>query len=121
MDGFIQLITVIIIFGIVLAATYFVTVWIGNYQKARNRGMNIELLEAVRLTPSQHIQIVRICDGYYALAVSKDSVTLICTLTEEEAATLSTDGGPAVSFDGAGSFRAVLDKAFKRSEKDGKK
>ena len=120
MEGIIQLITVIIIFGIVLAATYFVTVWIGNYQKARNRGLNIELLEAVRLSPSQYIQIVRICNSYYVLAVSKDNVTTLGTLSEEDIALLGQDDGTAgKGVDAAGAFRDLFEKALgKNGKKD---
>lgn len=118
MEGFIQLVTVIIIFGIVLAATYFVTVWVGNFQKAQFKGRNVELLEAMRLSPSQYIQIVRVCSTYYILAVSKDNVTVLGTLSDEEAALLAQDDG--MSGQGAvaaGDFRDLLDKALKRSDK----
>ncbi|MBQ3786953.1 MAG: flagellar biosynthetic protein FliO [Lachnospiraceae bacterium] len=118
MEGFIQLVTVIIIFGIVLAATYFVTVWVGNFQKAQFKGRNMELLEAMRLTPNQYIQIVRICGTYYILAVSKENVTMLGTLSEEEAALFDQDDGMnGRGVNASGAFRDLLDKALKRSGK----
>ncbi|MBR6329236.1 MAG: flagellar biosynthetic protein FliO [Lachnospiraceae bacterium] len=84
MESVVQLITVLIIFGFVLALTYFTTVWIGNYQKTRFTGTNIELLEAQRLNQNQYIQVVRICDRHLILGVSKDNITLLGELSPEE-------------------------------------
>jgi len=95
MESIIQFITVLIIFIFVLVITYFTTVWIGNYQKVRNKGVNIELLEAQRLNQSQYIQIVRIGERYYALGVSKDSVVSLCEIPKEELELEENTGGSA--------------------------
>ena len=78
-----QFFTLLVIFAIVLAVTYFTTSYIANFQKGKTAGSNIELLEAARLNQRQYVQIVRIGDKYYALAISKDNVTVIGELTED--------------------------------------
>ncbi len=84
MESAIQLLTVLIIFALVLVVTYFTTRWIGNYQKGRSRGRNIELLDAGQLSQNQYIQLVRVGEKYLILAVSKDNVTLLGESSRDE-------------------------------------
>jgi flagellar protein FliO/FliZ len=48
------------------------------------RASNIELIEAYRISNNKCIQIVRIGEKYIAIAVSKDTVSMLCELTEDE-------------------------------------
>ncbi len=120
MDSIIQFITVLVIFIFVLAITYFTTVWIGNYQKTRNRGVNIELLDAQRLNQSQYIQIVRIGEKFLALGISKDSVTPICEIPEDELRGLDGETGSEDSGKGGGSVRGAMPDFRKILEAAGK-
>ncbi len=79
-----QLITVIFIFALVLAATYYVTRWISRYQKVNGISGNIEALETFRLNTSSYIQIIRVANKYLVIAVSKDTVTVLSELSEDE-------------------------------------
>ena len=45
---------------------------------------NIKLLEATRLSQNKYIQLVQIGKKYYALAISKDNVTVISEVPEDE-------------------------------------
>ena len=49
LEAFAQLVTLLIIFVFVLALTYFSTKWIGNFQKNKLAGNNIEILETMKL------------------------------------------------------------------------
>lgn len=79
-----QFLIVLVIFAGVLLVTFFVTKWMAGYQKGKRSGTNIELVESAPLTNNKHIQIVRIGAKYVALAISKDDVTKVCELSEEE-------------------------------------
>ena len=79
-----QFIVVLLIFVGVLALTYYVTRWVAGYQKGRSSGSNIQLIESAPLATNKYIQIVRIGDKYFALAISKDSTTLISELSQDE-------------------------------------
>lgn len=92
MESILQLLTVIIVFVIVLAVSYFTTRWIGNFQKGQMNSTDIELLSAVRMNQNQYIQIVRLGSQYMALGVSKDQITVLCTLTESELHLNDSDG-----------------------------
>ncbi|MDE5940150.1 MAG: flagellar biosynthetic protein FliO [Lachnospiraceae bacterium] len=99
--------TVLILFVFVLAVTAFVTRWIGGYQKSRSAGANMELIESLRLSNNKYVQIVRIGRKYLAVAVCKDTVTMLSEIPEEE---LSFPEGALGS---ASSFRDVLAKIQK--------
>ncbi len=104
MDGVLQFITVLLIFVIVLAVTYFVTRWVGNYQKMQNSGNNIQIVESVRISPTAYVEILRVGKKYIAVAVSKENVTYLTDLSEDEI-TLRVDGSV-----GALDFGSILEK-----------
>ena len=79
-----QMLTLLLLFAFVLFITYYTTKFLANYQKGKASDSNIGLMEAVRLSQNKYLQIVRIGKKYYALAISKDNVNVICEVPEEE-------------------------------------
>lgn len=77
-DSYAQFIAVLVIFVAVLALTAVVTKWIARYQKNQSVNCNIEVLETTRIANNKFIQIVRIGETYAAIAVCRDSVTMLC-------------------------------------------
>ena len=104
MNSFAQFITVLLIFIIVLAVTYFVTRFVGNYQKTAGSSGNIELIESARIAPSVYVEIVRIGKKYVALSVSKDSSSYICDIPQEDLEFRDDGSLSGLKFD------AILDK-----------
>ncbi len=84
MDGYAQLITVLLIFVVVLGITAVTTKYIANYQKHSGMNANIEILETIKVSPTKYIQLVRIGDTYVAMAVCKDTVTKLCEIPKEQ-------------------------------------
>lgn len=85
MNSTIELITVLIIFVFVLLLTNYVTKWIANYQKVRYTQGNLTIIEAMRVSNNQYIQLVKVGkDKYLVVGVGKDSMTLLAELTKEE-------------------------------------
>lgn len=116
-DSYVQFITVLLLFVIVLAVTALVTKWIGGYQKGRSVGTNMELLEAIRLSNNKYIQLIRIGRKYLALAVCKDTVTMLSEIPEEELQF------PEGSTSGVSSFKDVFTKIQREKileKKDGR-
>ncbi|MBO7333759.1 MAG: flagellar biosynthetic protein FliO [Lachnospiraceae bacterium] len=105
-----QLITVLLIFAFVLFITWFATRFVGNFQKERMEGANITVVETQRIAPNKYIQIVKIGDRYFAIAVCKDSVTTISEISSES---LDLSNTEKEKF----SFKEFLNKA-KEEEKD---
>lgn len=101
-NSIIQLLLSIFIFVLVLAVTFFVTKWIGNYQHIQMNNTNMEVIETMRIMNGKCIQIVRIADEYIVIAVCKDTVTFLTKLenfTVEKKEEVKKD-----------SFKDVLDK-----------
>ncbi len=84
LESAVQLIGIILIFAFVLGATFFTTRWIANYQKTTTRNRNIRVVETCRLTTNKYIQIVQVGEKYLAIAVSKDTITVLAELNGDE-------------------------------------
>lgn len=82
-NGVIQFLTVFVLFIIVLVICAFTTKFVAGYQKGKMNTGNIHVLETIKIANNKLIQIVQIGDKYYALGVSKDSITLIGELNED--------------------------------------
>lgn len=109
MDSYLQFMTVLILFVFVLGITYFVTRWIGGYQKSRSFNANVEVIETFHLANNKYIQIIRVGKKYLAVAIGKDSVTMLTEIPEEQ---LELSEG----VDGIQpSFKELLDKLQKKN------
>ncbi len=111
-EAFVQLITLVIIFALVLAMTYFATRFVGNYKKEKMAGTNISVLETFRLSNSKYIQIIKMGSKFLAIAICKDSVTVLCELQESDLE--FTEVSTQVKSE---NFKAVLDKFRKDKPK----
>lgn len=114
LESLAQMITLFIIFVLVLAITYFSTKWIGGVQKEKMIGSNVKILETMRISNSKYIQIVKIGNKCFAIAVCKDTVTYLCEVKEEE---LTYSDSSTGKFH-ADSFKAILDKYKKDKPED---
>uniref|UniRef100_UPI003FEF2399 flagellar biosynthetic protein FliO n=1 Tax=[Lactobacillus] rogosae TaxID=706562 RepID=UPI003FEF2399 len=75
LEAFAQLFTLLIVFIFVLAATYFATRFVGNYQKNKLSGSNIQILETMRISISNYILFIKGGGTWCAIAVTKDNVS----------------------------------------------
>lgn len=83
-NSFLQFCTVLIIFIFVLVITWVATKWIANIQKGNSFGINIEIVETHRLTANKYVQIIRTGDKYLAIAICKDTVTMLTEIPAEQ-------------------------------------
>lgn len=83
-DSYIQFMTVLILFLFVLMITYWVTKWTAGYQKNQNVNANMELLDIIRLSNNKYVQIIRIGRKYLAVAICKDTVTMLTEISEQD-------------------------------------
>ena len=79
-----ELISVLIIFVVVLAATYYVTKWIGKSGVVPSKTQNIRVIETFRIAPNKYIQIVQLGSKYYSIGVTKENITFLAPLEEEQ-------------------------------------
>ena len=78
-----QFLTVLLIFVGILFLTYYTTKWVAGYQKGKMMSGNIHVLETMKISQTKYLQIVSIGDKCFAIAVSKDNVTLLGEINEE--------------------------------------
>lgn len=90
-SSYAQFITVLVIFVLVLGVTAWVTRWMANYQKLQNVNCNIEVIETARITSNKYIQLVRVGETYMAIAVCKDTVTMLGEVSAEQLKLRDTD------------------------------
>lgn len=112
LEAFAQLLTLLVVFIIVLGLTYFATRWAGNMQKNRLSGSNIKILETMRVSNTKYIQIVKIGEKCFAMAICKDSMSYLCEVDEKDLTYISDDN--KINSDG---FKAILEK-FKKDKPD---
>lgn len=113
LEAFVQFLTLLLIFAFVIGLTYFATRWVGSYQKEKMAGSNIRILETMRISNSKYIQVVKIGNRCFAIAVCKDTVTYLLELQEEDL--VYTDVSTQVKSE---SFKAILDKFKKDKPED---
>lgn len=112
-EAFAQLLTLLIIFIFVLAVTYYVTRFVGNYQKNKLSGSNINILETMRIANNKYIQIVKIGSRVFAIAVAKDTVSYLCELDEDELIYKESSSGKMLINND--DFKEILEK-FKKDK-----
>ena len=105
LESLAQFLTALFIFIFVLLITWFTTRLIGNMQKQRMTGTNIEVIETTKITPSKYLQIIRAGEKYLLIAVCKDTVTMLTALSEDSLIS------PADSRDDQTDFGNLLEKA----------
>ena len=107
-----QLITVLVLFFLVLAATYYVTKWIAKYQKQSTFTANMEIMETCRISTNKYLQIVRVVNKYLVISVCKDTVTLLTELSEDEYEPPVLKGQDPIDF--SKEFEKVLERFKKK-------
>jgi len=106
-SSYAQFITVLIVFVAVLAVTAYTTKWMANYQKQQGINANIEMLEAARISNNKYIQLVRIGQTYMAIAVCKDTVTMLGEIPKEQLVEIANEKSNT-------NFKELFDKVIKK-------
>ncbi len=107
-----QLLTVLLIFIFVLVLTYWTTRLAGNYKKQQMSGKNIQVMETVSISASKYLQIIKVGSKYFVIGVSKDTITYLCEINEEELDFSNNNGA-------GDSFKSILEKLKKSGQVNG--
>lgn len=102
LNSILQFLTLLIVFVIILFATYWTTKFVGSYQKIATKATNFEVIETFRVAGTKYLQIVRAGEHYLVIAVSKEQITFLTELSKEEVVMPHTDRNE--------SFGQILDK-----------
>ena len=85
-DNFLQFLSVLIVFVVILVVAYYVTRWIGSYGQGQTGNKNIRVIEGYRMGPNKTIQIVKVGNKYLVLGVGKDEISYLGEVEEEDLA-----------------------------------
>ena len=97
-NSYLQFMTVLILFVFVLAITYWTTKWIAGYQKGKGANANLEVIETVQIANNKYVQIIRVGQKYLAVAIGKDSVTMLAEVPEDQMTFSSSANNEQMSF-----------------------
>ncbi|GEM_PF-720263 len=79
-----QFFFLIVLFVVVLFAAYYVTKLIGTIQYQKYQGNNIKIIETVGISPQKSLQLVKVGNKFYLLAITKDNIVFISEIDEKE-------------------------------------
>lgn len=88
-ESFLQLISVLLIFAVVLLLTYYTTRWVGSYQKVRMRSRNLQVIESLSVGNNKSICLLKAGTEYLVVAIGKDEIHPLTTLEKEQLTDLS--------------------------------
>ena len=103
-NTFVQFLTALLVFVLVLALTYFTAKWVGTYQKIQPSNRNFEVIETCKISNNKFLQIVKIGQRYFLIGIGKDEVNYFTELKADE-----LDLSPAPNMQD--SFQLLLKKA----------
>ncbi len=113
-ENFIRLITLLVVFGLVLGITYFVTRWVGGYQREKLAKGNVQIIEAKQINNNKFIYVAKIGNDYFALSSGKENFTVIGKL-DPDGITLPE---PTQPIEIKEPFAKFLEKVKKNKHKD---
>ena len=116
LESVIQFITVILIFIFVLAITWISTRYLAGIQKDRYKTGNMELIETLRISNNKYMQIVRVGNKYFCMAVCKDTVTMLGEIRKEELVFHENNLNATMDFHKI--FESMKQKALGNKEQD---
>lgn len=116
-NSILNMITLILIFVLVVFLAYISTKFIAKYQSnVFNNRSNIRIIESFSVGNNKFIAIAKIGEEYYALAVSKDNISLIDKINPDDLKNLNEDGttGPVNKLN----FKDILSQIKNKNSKE---
>ena len=84
LSNIMQLLVVVIVFFLVLAVTYYATKWVAKSGVIQSQSANIKVIETFKIAPNKYIQIIKLGSKYYSIGVTKENITFLTPLEEEQ-------------------------------------
>lgn len=109
-NNVLELLGLVLLLIIILVAAYYTSRFVGRYKLGQLKDSNIRIIEAYKISTNKMLQIIKICDKYVVLAVSKDNITFITELDESQVLTHDINEGEKQS------FRQIFDKIRGKKE-----
>lgn len=79
-----ELIFLLGIFVLILVACVWTTRFVAGHQMQRGRNSNFKPIETYQITQNRYLHLVQIGTRYFVVSVTKENISLIAELNEEE-------------------------------------
>lgn len=79
-----ELIVLLGIFVLVLAACVLTTRFVAGHQTQRNKSSNFKPIETYQITQNRYLHLVQIGTRYFVVSVTKENISFIAELKEDE-------------------------------------
>jgi flagellar protein FliO/FliZ len=109
---YLQSLSVIILFFVILWGAYYATKYIGKLQFKRTNGNNMSIVEVLPVGPQKTVQLIRVGTEYMVIGVSKDHISFIQGV-DESTIKLEKDQSEMVI-----PFSAYMKKLVKKDQTD---
>ena len=110
-ESLIELLGLILIFILVAVVCHFTTKFVAGRQLSYRKVGNFELVETFAIAQNKYLQLVRMGKKYVVISVSKENVTYITELEEEEVSIIEKDHAATGK-----SFKDILSNKIKHTE-----
>ncbi len=110
-EGIFELIVLLGIFALVLVACVWTTRFVAGRQMQRGRSGNFKPIETYQITQNRYLHLVQIGTRYFVVSVTKENISFIAELKEEELVARPEKSGPQRSFkEILSEFKVKVDK-----------
>lgn len=79
-----ELIGLLLLFIFIVVVCYFTTRLVANKQLKQMKHSNFKVIDTYRITQNKFLQIIQIGTRYVVISITKDNITFISELSEEE-------------------------------------
>ena len=97
-DNVLQLLGLCLLLIIILIAAYYTSRFVGRYKLGQLKEGNIQVIESYAMNTNSMLHIVKIANKYLVLGVSKEQITYITELDEDDIITHEVNEDEKLSF-----------------------
>lgn len=84
MNNSLELLGLLLVFVIILIATYFASRFIGQSKMGQLRNKNFKVIETYKVAPNKFLQLIKMGNKFVVIAIGKDEIHTVTELSEEE-------------------------------------
>ena len=106
-----ELLGLILVFVIVLVVCYYTTRFVAGRQLVQKKMGNFEVVETFAIAQNKYLQLIRMGNKYVVISVSKDTISYITELEENEVCQIQNNASVSGK-----SFKELLSGLTKKTE-----
>ncbi len=97
---------------LVIAASYFVTRFIGGRQLSQQKNSNFKVVDTFHLAQNKDLMLIQVGKRYFVIAICKESVTMLSELAKDDIAVWRNNA------QGTADFKSIFSGMLKHNKTD---